>query len=270
MLFKIARKTIGCLFSLFVMASLFLIGVVWATLIYLPTLLEDKIEDHTGFKAEFEDLDVNVFRGTVGLTGAVIENPETFPVPTFIRIRQIKVDIKPMSLIREKVILEELIIDVEEFGYITTAEKENNAIRFINALRGSVGDLGEEEEAVEERQFLIEHFELRLKRVEYADFSRRNPRVRRFEPEIMIELEEVTDLKEIVGPLSRELSQIGLAILVNSFMKSLVEIETYRDLAEGILKIPSVTLEGGAKKIKQGAEGTGKVIKGVLDSLKKK
>ncbi len=271
MLFKLAGKAFGCLTTVFLILLLLAIGVGWAMLHFLPTLIEDKVEDMTGFRADFDSLELKLFAGEAILEDASLENPESFPSPEFIAFEKVKVDFAPSTLFRDRIVIRELILDIGEFGYIKTAENETNVLRFLESLRGPEESEGSEaSDEPEAREFLIERFSLRLRSLKYGDFSRSNPRVHQIETDISLELEDVTDLKQIAGPLSRELTKAGLSDMVGSIVQSLTELETYRELAGSILAVPAETFGEGAKSLIEGVEDTGSAIKNMFDSIKNK
>lgn len=271
MLFKLVGKAFGCLTTILVILLLLGLGVGWAMLHFLPVLIEDKVEDMTGFRADFDGVEVKLFSGEVRLERARLENPESFPSPEFITIEEMRVDIAPSAFLRNKIVIKELVLDISEFGYIKTAQNEINVVRFLDSLRGAGAseNLGKGAE-METREFLIERFSLRLRSLKIGDFFRSSPRIRQIETNIVLELNDVRDVKQILVPLTRELARSGLASLLGPIAHSVMEMETYRDLADSILAVPVETFGEGAKSLIEGVEETGSSIKNVIDSIKNK
>ena len=164
-----------------------------------------------------------------------------------------------------------MVLDISEFGYIKTAQNEINVVRFLDSLRGAGAseNLGKGAE-METREFLIERFSLRLRSLKIGDFFRRSPRIRQIETNIVLELNDVRDVKQILVPLTRKLARSGLASLLGPIAHSVMEMETYRDLADSILAVPVETFGEGAKSLIEGVEETGSSIKNVIDSIKNK
>ena len=271
MLFKLAGKAFGCLTTIFVVLLLLAIGVGWTMLHFLPTLIEDKVEDMTGFQADFDGLELKLFSGEARLEEASLENPESFPSPEFIAIKEMRVDVAPFTLFGNRIVIKELVLDIGEFGYIKTVQNETNVVRFLESLRGAeASESPEEDEEAKAREFLIERFSLRLRSLKLGDFSQSDPRVRQIDTDIALELEDVRDVRQITSPLTRELTRAGLSSVVGSIFQSLMEVEPYRDLASSILAVPAETFGEGAKSLIEGVEDTGSAIKNVFDSIKNK
>ena len=107
MLFKLVGKAFGCLTTILVILLLLGLGVGWAMLHFLPVLIEDKVEDMPGFRADFDGVEVILFSGEVRLERARLENPESFPSPEFITIEEMRVDIAPSAFLRNKIVIKE-------------------------------------------------------------------------------------------------------------------------------------------------------------------
>ncbi len=278
MIFTLARKTLGCLFSLLFMILFMAGGLAVAGYFLLPEYLEYRLEKKTGYRADFGDLSFNPLEGSVELTEASLENPVAYPEPEFIEINRLKIDLRPLSLLGDRYLIQELFIDIEQLGYVTNSESTNNIAGFIMALEldeeepksDKQEDTDEDEGIVIEEEapqnFLIEHLVIKLDTLKVANYSGRSPRIREHDVDIMVELQDVSDPKEIASPIISELSNQGLAFIVKDVVNSLIQGDTYR----GLLQWTTGTLEEGAKTIIEGVDETGQALKKVFENLKKK
>jgi len=272
MIFTLARKTFGCLFSLLFMILLMAGGLAAAGYFLLPAYLEYQLEKKTGYRADFGNLSINLFEGSLEITEASLKNPVAYPEPDFIDIKRVKIDLRPLSLLGERCIIQEFSIEIRQLGYVTTSDSENNITGFIRTLdlddeAPQSKEKREEEEIKEEPfQFLIERLVIKLDTVKVANYSGRSPRLSNHDVDILVNLSDVSDTRQIIRPLVSELSSFGLSFMVKNVVESLIQADTYR----GLLQWTAGALEEGAKSIIEGADEAGQAIKKVFENLKKK
>lgn len=270
MLFRMVRKTFGCLFSLLVVFPLLLLGLAVATVHIVTIVIEDKIEERTGFKVDFDDVDANFLTGKLQLNGTKVGNPKGFPQEFFLKIREVTVDLDLLSLFRERKVFEEMAVDIEELNYVRNKDRMLNLQQFLGAIPLAVGEVVRQVEPEEEFRYLIERVRVRLETVNYIDHSSRNARSRSFQPNLRIELEGITDVEEIVMSLTRELKRIGLGILAEPLKDSLVDTESYKDLLERIQEAAKDDTEGKGKSLIEEVQDVGEALRNVVDSLREK
>jgi uncharacterized protein involved in outer membrane biogenesis len=137
MIFKLARQTFGCLFSLLFLVLLLVTGAVWATLRFLPVYIEDEVEDRTGFTADFDNLRVRLFRTILEMPDAMIENPVGFEERTFVDLDYLKIDFQPASLFTDPVVIDTFDLEIGQIGYVTDRDGRINAEVFFRNLRSN-------------------------------------------------------------------------------------------------------------------------------------
>ena len=272
MLFKLIRKTLGCLFFLLVVLPLLLLGLGVATIHVATMLIEDKIEERTGFKVDFNDVDLNFFTGELQLNGTKIENPRGFPQELFLKVREVTLDLDLSSLLRDRKVIEEMVVDIDELNYVRNTDRKLNLRQFLGAIRVAFDEFVKRVESKGDFRYLIERCRVRLLNVSYVDHSRPNSRERRFQPNFRIEIEEITDLEQIVIPLARELQEIGLGILADPLKDSLADIESLEDLVDRLHETSSEDRdgEGDEKTLMEEVQEVGEAIQNVIDSLNEK
>ncbi len=244
-------------------------GLVVGAYFMLPKYLESELEKQTGFLADFGEINTEWTECAVEIENASIKNPVSYPDSDFIDINRLKVDLRPMTLWGDRTIIQELIIDIRQLGFITDSEKENNIAAFIKAL--DEAELAAERDSVEEEseepvQFLIEHLVFKVDTIKVANYSGQSPRVRNFDDGIQLEMRDVTDVNELVRPLLAELSKQGLVFIAKDVVQSLSGAEGYKGLLQGTVE----AIEGSVKGILNGADETGQAMKKIIEKLLKK
>ncbi len=267
MIFTIARKTIGCLFSLLFLFFLLAGTLVVAGYFMLPTYLEYKLEKQTGYRADLGEVNLDILEGSLEIEGAKIDNPISYPETDFLDINRIKMDLRPMSLLGERCIFQEVVIDVEQLAFVTGPASENNIAGLIKALELATAEDEEDEGVTEEPlPFLIERLSIKLDSIKVANYSGQSPSVKNHDADIDIELRDVTDVKEIIQPLVAELSRQGLVFVLKGVVESLNREESYK----GLLQWTAEAIEDSVKSILEGADETGQTVKKIIEKLIKK
>ena len=270
MLFRMVRKTLGCLFFLLVVLPLLLLGLGVATIHVATMLIEDKIEERTGFKVDFDDVDLNFITGKLQLNGTKIENPRGFPQVLFLKIREVTLDFDLLSLLRDRKVIEEMVVDIDLLNYVRNTDSRLNLRQFLGAIGVAIGELAQLAGSEGDFRYLIERCQVRLQEVNYVDLSRPNSRDRHFMPNFRFELEEITDFQQIVVALARELKGIGLGILADPLKDSLVDIKSLEDLAARLQEDSSEDGEGDEKTLVEKVQDVGEAIQNVIDSFNEK
>ncbi len=269
MIFTIVRKTMGCLFSLLFLVLLLAGALAVAGYFMLPAYLEYKLEKQTGFRADFGNISLHLKEGALEIRDAKIENPVSYPETVFIDIHRIKVDLRPMSILGERCIFQEVLVEINQVAYVTGSDSENNIAAFIKAFETATEDGDEAEEVVEEGeepyQFLIERLSIKVDSIKVANYSGQSPREQNHDVNIEIELRDVADVKEIIQPLMAELSKEGLVFVIKGVVESLNRDESYK----GLLQWTAEAIEDSVKTILDGADETSQALKKIFEKLLK-
>ena len=264
---KIIKKSLGCLFS-FILISLFsstlvLVAAIWLGLGYLPNLIESIVEKDTGFELEIDELKINPFTGVADLQQTILTNPGEFLDPGFLHINQAKIDVEVSSVFAERKVIEELVLDIKELSLVTNEAGDSNSTIFFHRLKSSEESMQSPEPSGEPVQFIIERFVLRLHTVRLSYYSRGNPRTRTIEPNLELELNDITELAQVIKPLRHELNQIGISFVAETLLNSITGLQGYSEEA-------GEWLQKSAESLGEGAVDTGEVIKNLFEKLKKK
>ena len=263
---KLLKHSIGCLFGLLSLMLVMVVAAIWLGLSYLPVFIEDVVEKDTGFGLDIGELKINPFTGVIDLQQAILTNPENFTIPGFIHINQAKIKVDVSSLIKERKVIKELVIDIEEINLVTNEAGEINTRIFLNTLNPSEESGPSPEPSGEPVQFIIERLVIRLHTVKLSNYSKGKPRIRTAEPNLDLELNDITDMKQVIKPLSRELSLMGISFVADTLLHSITGLQGFSEEA-------GVWLQNSAESLGEGAVETGKAagkaVKNILEKFKK-
>jgi hypothetical protein len=193
---------------LFVLAIL-CAGLALAWMILLPPALTRFVRGRTGFAMEIQSLYVNPFTGRLALRGLAITNPSTFPNPAFAEVREVRVDWRVSSLLSQRLVIEDVVIDVAGVTLVRDSHGVFNAWLFHDRLAGVPAGpaparpaAGAPAEAKgRPREFLVKRLQLRCDRLVIADYSKRQPAVRELALNFNHTYENLTSAKQLAAPL---------------------------------------------------------------------
>ena len=236
---------------LLVLGLLFLLGsILWVVL--LPGIVVTKIRAKTGFAVKVEKLSVNPFTAKVHLTGLVVKNPEGWPVPDFVDLREFRADANLFSLFSSRLVADEIIVDVAQLTLVKNQQGLTNAMAFQQGLTGRGQEPAGAKAPGAKKEFLIRHLVLKFDKIVYADHSGRKPVVKEFNLNLNQDMRDVDSVAKLVSPFSN--AAVGLLT----------------DPANGIFKNNPELLKGVSGTLQEAGKKAGEKLKGLLDSLDKK
>jgi len=240
---------------LLVMAIVFVLGAI-AWVLLLPRLVAAQIHSQTGFDVTVAHLSVNPFTANVEIDGLILKNPAGWPVDNFLELRQFKADGSLSSFFSNRIVANEVILDVARCTVVRNKKGEINATVFSNALTGkSTGPATNQTQpkpAAKTKEFLIKHLVLKFDTLVYADYSGAKPATKEYDLKLNSELHDVDSVAKIVKPITS--ASIGvLADALNGAING----------RTNLLKDATGAIENAGKK-------AGEKLKGLLDSLDKK
>ena len=133
-----------------IMLILFVVCIVAAFLFF--TMLIDKTVKHgvelvgpqiVGVPVALEDVDISVFTGSGEITNLVIGNPDGFDTEFLVKVDRAHLDVDLKTLLSDKIIIEEIIIEGPEFAYEMSL-KGSNISKFLENLKRGKKDDAEE------------------------------------------------------------------------------------------------------------------------------
>lgn len=130
-----SRTAKFCIFfgGIFALAAL-----VW--MVFLPAVVGRELSSITGFDIRVAVLTADPFTGRVLVRGLAANNPQGFPMPDFVQLRELRsrVEVFP-SIFSDRIVVDDLDIDVGKIVLMRRKDGKTNAGEFMAAFarRGS-------------------------------------------------------------------------------------------------------------------------------------
>ena len=246
------RSLKGGIFSkllLFLVIVSILGAIAWV--VFLPRLVVSQIQSKTGFKVTVDHLSVNPLTANVAIKGMILKNPEGWPEENFVDLREFKADAKLGSLFSDRLLADEVVIDVAKCTVVKNKDGQFNA-KVFSAGFGGTGSSGEPKKQGKKREFLIKHLVLKFDTLVYADYTGAKPTSKKYDLNLNRDLQDVDSVAKIVNPITTA----SIGVLTDAIAEAL-------NGKTDLLKDASSAIQGVGKK-------TGEKLKGLLDSLEKK
>ncbi|MBL9214199.1 MAG: hypothetical protein JNG83_01860 [Opitutaceae bacterium] len=224
------------------------VALLWVAL--LPRVVTSAIHSRTGFKVQVERLSVNPFTANVAIRGLLLQNPDGWPEPAFVDLREFRANAELFSLFGDRFVADEVVVDVANLTLVKNAQGTLNATAFNDSLSGQAE--GEPSSGGGKRKFLIRHLVLKFDQMVFIDHTGARPVTKEYNLKLSRDLRDVDSVAKIVSPFTG--SALGLVsdALGLPFKAS-----------PDLIKDLTGTLQDAGKK-------TGEKLKGLLDSLDKK
>lgn len=179
--------------------KLLILGVVLAVLFLgkgwmAKTAVSSGVRAVTGLDLSIQKMDVGIFRTRLRVTRMTLKNPKGFPDPVMVKIPEFYVDYDLPALLRGKVHLRELKLNLEEFVVVKNEAGKLN----LDSLR-SVQKAKEQRKTAKKKQgarptpFQIDRLHLKVGKVIFKDYSKVPPSVREFNVNIDEHYQNITD-----------------------------------------------------------------------------
>ncbi len=185
----------GCLVKLLVFFVFMGAALALAWMLFLPVIFTQQIRRRTGFDADVSSFALNPCTGRIAVRGLVITNPPTFPVPDCLQLRAFEANADVWSCFGEKLIIDELTLDVRLLTLVKRADGHSNAEVFQGNLAGPVPAPPSAKSHV-----LVRKLHLRFDTLVLADHTERKPRVREYRLNFDQTFLNISDPKQLLVP----------------------------------------------------------------------
>ncbi len=117
----------------------------------------------TGTTVTLESASLSPLSDSGSLSGLVIGNPEGWSENNLASLGKVHLDVDPMSLLGDTIVIEDLVIDAPEFRYETklVASNVKDLLKNIEKIAGAAGEEEEAAEPVVEKRIAVKRFILR-------------------------------------------------------------------------------------------------------------
>jgi uncharacterized protein involved in outer membrane biogenesis len=224
------------------------VAVAWTLL--LPAIVAWALKEQTGFGVRIEELTVNPFTARAEFRGLMLRNPASYPLEDFLEVRAFRADAELLSLLGDRLVANEVVVDVPKLTLVRNAHGHLNARAFRDSLRFGA-DNGAQTAA---RKFLIRHLVLKFDHLVYADYSGTTTSVKDYNLRLRRDLRDVTSLAQILNPLAGAFTGAGMTA----------------DNVGPIFRNSGNALKATGETLRDAGRKTGETLKSVVDSLEKK
>ena len=190
------RNRGGCLVKLLVLATFFAAAFALAWMLFLPVVLTQQLRSRTGFDAEVTNFAVNPVTGHVVLRGLVLSNPAAFGMKDGLQLRTFEADADVSSYFGDKLIFDDLTIDVQRLTLVKRADGRTNLEFFQHGLVGMMPGPPSAKSGM-----LVRRLHLRFDTLGLADRSNaQGLRVREYQLGLDQTFTNISELRQLLGP----------------------------------------------------------------------
>lgn len=218
---------------------------IFAKNIIAKAVISAGVKAITGLKLDMKSLDIGVFKSLVSIKGFKLFNPPGFfEDRLMIDMPEVYIDYDLKALLKGKMHLEELRLDLKEFIIVKNHKGELN-LDSLKTIRLKKSD-SEKPAGKKSRasNLQIDILELKIGKVIYKDYyNRTRPRIREFRVDINERYENINDPRKFAN-------LIVFKALMNTSVDSLTDFDL------GVLEDGLSNTLGGALKIVEGTAGT--------------
>ena len=181
-----------------------LVVLSFAKDIIVKTSVEKGVELVTGLPLKMRSLNVGIVRTLLGIRDLTLFNPKGYPDKIMLSMPEIYVDYNLPDIIKGKIHLEEVRIDMKEFIVVKNKQGELN-LDSLKVVQAQQEGKAPQEQAKKEGkgkapEMQIDTLELKVGKVIYKDYSRGGaPSVKEFDVNLNEKYENITDPYSLVS-----------------------------------------------------------------------
>lgn len=232
------------LFAIIIISAL-IIMPIFAKNIIAKTVISVGVKAITGLELDMKSLDIGVFKSLISIKGLKLFNPPGFfEDRLMIDMPEVYIDYDLKALLKGKVHLEELRLDLKEFIVVKNHKGKLNldSLKTIRLKKPASEKPTRKKSKASNLQ--IDILKLKIGKVIYKDYyNRTRPRIREFKVNINERYENINDPRKFAN-------LIVFKALVNTSVDSLADFDL------GVLEHGLSDTLGAALKIVEGTVGT--------------
>jgi hypothetical protein len=243
----------------FILAGfLALLALAW--MVFLPAVVEHELRAVTGFNVHVSVLTANPFTGRVVARGFSATNPDTYPKPDFIELREVRADLNPFSMASsDRIRINDLDLDIARIEIIRRHDGKSNAGDFMAAFIKPAPRALPPTAMGKRTHYFVKRLHVRLDRLVIADYTGSKSYEKAYDLRIDQTFTDVIDSRQLLTPdVVKRLHEFGL----HHELSELLPGDFGRALADAVGGMAAV----GAK-VEDTVIKTGDAVKGVLDKL---
>jgi len=211
------------LFSIFVFLLIVMAVLVGGKNIIIKFIVENGVKVATGLPLKIEKLNIGIISTQVGIKGLSLLNPKGFPKEAMFYSPEIYVDYNLGDMIKGKLHLEEVRLDIDRFVIVKNAQGQIN-LDVLKPKEKESKTADQHDKKKKTPQIQIDHLSLKVGKVIYKDYSKGGKLViKEYNINISEELTDVTSVKVLLGSIAtKALAKTAIKSLFN-FNKDLLK-----------------------------------------------
>ncbi|MBU1888127.1 MAG: AsmA family protein [Candidatus Omnitrophica bacterium] len=186
------------IFNLMLILVVLIMGTVMARDLIVKKSIENIVSVTTGMKMDISQLKVSVPKTFVSIKGMTVLNPDNFKDRVMLDIPGIYIDYELWPLLKKRVHLHELRINLKEFTLVKNQEGKTN-LAFIKNLKEKNKKSSGQKKKSSKPEIEIDTLSLKIGRVIYKDYSGGGePIISEYRVNIDSTYKNVKDIGEII------------------------------------------------------------------------
>ena len=261
--------------SIFILVLVFVAVLTVAKNTIARVSIEKGVEVVTGLQLKMRNLNIGIIKTLIGIDDLRLYNPPGYQDKVMLDMPEIFVDYDLPAIIKGKIHLNEVRINLKEFVVVKNADGDLNlnALKPVQKEARAVKPVPAKKAPVKKGkapQIQIDKLQLKISKAIYKDYSKGGkPEVKEFNVNIDQAYTNIDDPNKLVALIvTKTLMHTTIANLANFDLKALEG--TLGDTLKGAGKIISETTETVAKTTQQAEEAvekTAETLKGAAASL---
>ncbi len=261
-LFSVITKPIGCLMSFIgfcVIAIIVVIVLIFASFQYLlPTAIESGIQETSNFPAHINDNDTSLLGTKIAFKDFSINNPSNFSTSDFVLFKELTLDVDAWSSNNEKLVFDEIVIDIARFNWIENKYGKSNVQQFTHKLKkqtdaSKTSDTSKTPTTDKEPSSPSAPIGLLIKKLTFrlgtVSIQHKGKEAKAFEINYDKTFTNVTDLELVANRINADLSAQGITIFKELLLDSLLKNDNLKNLNESLNNSTTPAINSGKKAV---------------------
>jgi len=260
--------------KIFIIILIVLVALVLMRNLVVKTTIQSGIGIATGMPVSIKKLDINFKETLINIENLVVKNPMGFEGTTFVDIPKILIDIDLGAILKGKIHLKNLELDLKELNVVKNKKGVLNLDKLkalTEAKKEEAPKKAEPAKKAELPPFQIDRLHLKVGEAAYIDFSGGEKSQKDFNINIDETYEDITNLNKLVAlivmkvMMKTSLSQLS-GFDVGSLQDSLSGIKS----SAGEIAAQALETFESTGSVKEAAAGVKDSLKGVASNIKDK
>jgi len=229
-----------------------------------------ELQKISGFSLTAEQHDINPFAGATDLQGLQVSNPASFPAPDFVRCKEIKTQISLFSMLSSRIVIDEVLVDVDAATVVQTKEGDFNLLALARAFpNDSKASTPAKPGTKTLPTFIIKKLTLRINDARYLDFNHGGGKPQVVKIGYDRTFTDVTDsnLSDTEIAIATDISGKGAVFLAQGFANAVLDPALYTDTLKNTLNLGTQLVQGAGKAVGGAADAATGVVGGAASAV---